>query len=356
MSNTVSGFVDVPHVRALVAAACGIPESAVRLDAAGVAALVASAVRHVDGSRTYWYDGAYPGDDPRASAQRKYLAAVAAIPGVHLREVPYCGQRYAAGGASGCVDVAITVDLLRGGRDGGTVVVVGGSEHLGVALRAVGELGATVVVLALGDPDTVPAGVRAAADVFHVVNAADLAALHTGTAARPAPAARPPGRAAVQSGSAEVANAGVAALAALTAVTGTHKVAAPVPVTAGPPASATAPPAPATALATAPATPVAPPATALATPAAAPAAAPAPATALATAPATPAAAAPAPAPELLVPSVPQGWATAASPPAAEGGGAVDMLAGMFDDEPSIVIPPPVATANWGADVFGDDDR
>ena len=324
MSNTVSGFVDVPHVRALVAAACGIPESAVRLDAAGVAALVASAVRHVDGSRTYWYDGAYPGDDPRASAQRKYLAAVAAIPGVHLREVPYCGQRYAAGGASGCVDVAITVDLLRGGRDGGTVVVVGGSEHLGVALRAVGELGATVVVLALGDPDTVPAGVRAAADVFHVVNAADLAALHTGTAARPAPAARPPGRAAVQSGSAEVANAGVAALAALTAVTGTHKVAAPVPVTAGPPASATAPPAPATALATAPA--------------------------------TPAAAAPAPAPELLVPSVPQGWATAASPPAAEGGGAVDMLAGMFDDEPSIVIPPPVATANWGADVFGDDDR
>jgi len=29
---------------------------------------------------------------------------------------------------------------------------------------------------------------------------------------------------------------------------------------------------------------------------------------------------------------------------------------MFDDEPAIVIPPPLATTNWGADVFGDDDR
>jgi len=198
------------------------------------------------------------------------------------------------------------------------------SAPLGRRLPA--DVGAHAKVLTGGadiafDDEEYLAGVRAAADVFHVVNAADLAGLHTGAAARPAPAARTAGRAAVQSGSAEVANAGVAALATLTAVTGTHKVAAPVPVTAAAPVAA-APPAPAPA----------------------------------TAPATPAAAAPAPAPELLVPSVPQGWATAASPPAAEGGGAVDMLAGMFDDEPSIVIPPPVATANWGADVFGDDDR
>lgn len=81
------GMIDVGFVRALLAEELECERSAVRLDVAGVRDLVAAAcdARGTSHLRTYVYDGQYPADHKRALTQRKYLDAVAQIPGVRLR-------------------------------------------------------------------------------------------------------------------------------------------------------------------------------------------------------------------------------------------------------------------------------
>ena len=385
-SNTVYGFVDVPAVRAAVAAACGIPAAAVRLDAGAVRDLVRSACAS-SSARTYWYDGVYPVDDSRAAAQGKYLAAVGAVSGVRLRGVPITGAlacaaaavvraARAAGvspsavgahldgldGAGDGIDVAIAVDLLRFGSGEGTVVLLGASANLAAAIAAAADGGKTVVVLALGDADNVPAQVRALADVFHVVYLTEVAGLHASSASPPsgpptAAPVRPPASRPHPSGPKQSVGAAAAlsALSALSALTGDRSVAASSRPAAAPHSPGVVSPPPVVQTPSAPVVPApVSPAPLVQTPSAPVVPAPvvpAPVVPAAVSPAavSPAAVAAVSAAPAAPPVVPRP-APAAAPAAAP---VVDMFSDMFDDEPQASAQ---TGASWGADVFGDADR
>jgi uncharacterized LabA/DUF88 family protein len=87
VSERFGFFVDAAFLKAEGAKALGLKAAETRLDAR----LAVDAFRHLGerhgGSllRCYWYDGAFPVRDRRASSQRSFLDAIALTPGLTLR-------------------------------------------------------------------------------------------------------------------------------------------------------------------------------------------------------------------------------------------------------------------------------
>lgn len=87
MLNQAIGLLDVGFIRSVAAETLGIPRPQVRLDARALHALTEQIANEYGAPllRTYWYDGQYAPEDRRYTAQRKYLDAVARVPGISMR-------------------------------------------------------------------------------------------------------------------------------------------------------------------------------------------------------------------------------------------------------------------------------
>jgi uncharacterized LabA/DUF88 family protein len=209
MGMNVAGFVDVGFVRAAVAKACGIEPSKVRLDAAALVQQVERIADSWDGLflRVYWYDGQHPQSDPRHGNQRKYLDAVAAIPGIQLRlghitshtpawheqlhrALDKCGVdratferhfKLAPEYQQKGVDTLMVLDIVRLAQRSAydIAVVFSGDRDICEAVRAAQDEGRRVTLL-VPDDRSAGAELRSLADRVITFTDEELRALHRG--------------------------------------------------------------------------------------------------------------------------------------------------------------------------------
>jgi uncharacterized LabA/DUF88 family protein len=206
VTATLAGFVDVGFVRAALGGLRGVHAGGVRVNAAAVTALITRiAAESGDGVlRTYWYDGCLPPSDPRYTSQRRYLDAVARVPGVRLRlgdlverTPPWQARLLAALDRLGVdradldkvfplhpelvqkgVDTLMAVDLVTLAYRNAvrTVCMITGDRDLEPALSVVANLGCRIVLVTLPGKGTSTA-VRGLADEVVALGVDDLRAL-----------------------------------------------------------------------------------------------------------------------------------------------------------------------------------